>query len=409
MMDEPTHAPPAPADLGNFYKNCLLRDILPFWVKFAPDPTGGGYHTNLNRDGTVYDYTKSCMWSQGRVAWTMAHMHNELEQRPEWLATARLGVEFLQKHAFTSDNRIYYSMTRDGRPLEKPLDIFAELSAVLAFTEYARATQDLKLHQQARQLFDRCWRYTQDAGNRERNAGWDPKTCTIRRHGHAMIVLNVIQQLRLFQGETATDRERADACLDYMLKYHQKPERRLVLEVVEWEDGGEAPGWMGRWINPGHMIEGGIFLIHEGLHRNASDLKQAGINWIKWGFEWGWDKEYGGLFNDVDAAHLPIPDTAMVLADSKLWWQHAEALYGLLLACAETSDPWFREAYEKIHAYSFGHFADPLLGEWYAILDRTGRPINQAKGTSRKNCFHIGRNFLWAWQLTSQNNRLHKT
>jgi len=53
-------------------------------------------------------------------------------------------------------------------------------------------------------------------------------------------------------------------------------------------------------------------------------------------------------------------------------------------------------------AYSFSHFADPEKGEWFATLDRTGRRIHSAKGTDRKNCFHIGRNFFWCARLAEQ-------
>jgi len=88
-----------------------------------------------------------------------------------------------------------------------------------------------------------------------------------------------------------------------------------------------------------------------------------------------------------------------LIGDSKLWWQHAEALYGLLLAYVESGDDWFWKAYGQVHDYSFSRFADPEKGEWYALLDRTGRKIHPAKGTDRKSCFHIGRNFLWCSKI----------
>lgn len=394
------------SDLVKFYEHELLDNIVPFWVKYAPDVEAGGYHTCLNRDGSVYDYDKLCMWGQGRLAWILAHLYNEIDKRPDWLATSRMGIEFITRYAFDPEGRMYYAMTRDGRPLENHHCIFTELSTVLAFSEYARATGDAMLHRRARELFDLCWNYILDTDNRERNLGLDPQTLKVRRHAHAMIVLNVLQQLRLFR-EDPQDAQRIDTCLKFMLNDHQKIARKLVLEVVGWEDGSPAPGWMGRWVNPGHMIEGGIFIVHEAWYRRNADLKKTGLNWIRWGFELGWDPIYGGLFNDVDVEGLPIPGAAARLADSKLWWQHAEALYGLLLAYLESSDSWFWEAYKKTHDYSFTHFADPEYGEWYAYLDRTGRPINRVKGSDRKNLFHIGRNFLWITQLLR--NRLPRT
>jgi N-acylglucosamine 2-epimerase len=127
-----------------------------------------------------------------------------------------------------------------------------------------------------------------------------------------------------------------------------------------------------------------------------------GLDLIRWGFDLGWDPQYGGIFNDVDAEGKPMYGANALLADTKLWWQAAEALYGLLLGFAETGDPWYWEAYRKVHEYSFSHFADPEFGEWYGYLDRTGRPINTSKGSDRKTVFHIGRNFFWCARLAKR-------
>jgi len=191
-------------------------------------------------------------------------------------------------------------------------------------------------------------------------------------------------------------------CIDAIRRFHLRPKQKVLLEMTGW-NGEDLPGSQGRRVNPGHMIEGGIFLIHEAIHRTDPALKELGLNLIRWGYDWGWDKEFGGIFNDCDTEGRPIADCReILLADSKLWWQHAEALYALLLAYAESGDGWFLQAYEKVHAYSFSHFADPEYGEWFAYLDRTGRLVNAAKGTDRKTCFHIARNFFWCARLAQR-------
>ncbi len=62
--------------LRDFYYRELTENILPFWMNHARDAEAGGYHTCLNRDGSVYDYDKVCMWHAGRIIWTYAHMYN---------------------------------------------------------------------------------------------------------------------------------------------------------------------------------------------------------------------------------------------------------------------------------------------------------------------------------------------
>ena len=98
----------------------------------------------------------------------------------------------------------------------------------------------------------------------------------------------------------------------------------------------------------------------------------------------------------------PIPGVSAYIADSKLWWQHGEALYGLLLAYVLTGREEFLEGHRKVHDYCFTHFADGDDGEWFAYLDRRGNRINDAKGAERKSIFHVGRNLFYAWRLLEQ-------
>ncbi len=388
-------------DLASFYEKQLEQQILPFWLRYAPDNECGGYVTCLDRDGSVIDPDKLCLWSQGRMAWAFAWLYNEWRPEPEWLEFAERGVDFLLAHGFSSSGRMYYATQRDGTPLLAGQDYHVEFSSILAFNEVARARGDSELRRKAREMFDHAWPIIQDPVG-----DWNPwqqpfNPC--RQHGYSLIPLNVLQHLRA-GGEEPEDNPRIDTCIDAMLHLHLKPERRLLLEWIG-ADASQLPGSRGRWVNPGHMIEGGIFIIHEAIHRRDAELKQHGLDLIRWGFDCGWDREFGGIFNDIDGDGKPIMGHTALLADSKLWWQHAEALYGLALAHRESGDPWYWEQYRRVHDYSFSHFADPEFGEWYGMLDRTGRPINRAKGMERKNAFHIVRNFFWCSRLKPGDNR----
>src|SRR5439155_12808949 len=78
------------------YRADLLKSVIPFWLKHAPDREFGGYFTCLDRDGSVYD-TRKYVWMQGRMVWMFSKLYNELEQRPEWLDMATLGVDFIRR------------------------------------------------------------------------------------------------------------------------------------------------------------------------------------------------------------------------------------------------------------------------------------------------------------------------
>ena len=381
--------------LRDFYKDRLLNDILAFWLKHARDREYGGYHTCLNRDGSVYDYDKLCMWSAGRIIWTYSYLYNEFERDPEWLAMARWGVDFLQEHGFAPDGSLYYSLTRDGRPLEPEQDVFNDLSTVVGFSEFARATSDETLYRQAKDIFLRVWARLQAPGKAFQ--GVDPGTRPVRLHGHSMITLGVLQELRRFRSEPEYE-PMIDQCLDHIVSRHMKPDKRALFELVAW-NGDVLPGSRGRWICPGHMIECGAFIIHEARHRQDDRLLRTGVDLIDWGYAWGRDREHGGIINDVDCEGLPSPTNDIFKHNSKMWWSHAEALYGLLLAYSVTGEERFLKAHDETRDYAFEHFADSEFGEWFACLDLRGNRISEAKGSFRKNCFHIARNFYWCWRL----------
>ena len=382
------------SELRDFYRRQLLDDILPFWLKYARDRECGGYHTCLKRDGSVYDYDKICMWHAGRIIWTYSYLYNELEQNPDWLEMARCGVEFVQRCGFAPDGELYYSLTRDGKPLQPAQDVYNDLSTVIGFSEFARATGDDKLYAQARDIFLRVWERLGVPG--KACQPFNAATRPVRLHGHSLITLGVVQELRRFNQAPECD-QWIDECLR-ALRLHVQPGRRALFEVVGW-NGETVPGRLGRWVCPGHMIEAGIFVIHEGLHRDDEELNRLGADLIEWGYERGWDSDFGGIINDVDSEGLPEPTNEAFKHDAKLWWAQAEALYGLLLAHCISGNDDLLAAHDRVKEYAFRKFADPEHGEWFAFLDRRGNCVGTAKGGFRKNCFHIARNFYWCSRL----------
>jgi len=383
------------ADLALFYREQLLENCLPCWVEHLPDRECGGYRTCLCRDWSVYDDDKLCMWCSGRIVWMFSFLYNELEKKEEWLQLAADGVDFIKKYGFAPDGTMYYALARDGRPLVPARDVFVELFTVTGFSEFARARGDDKLYERARELFMSVWDRLKRPGDAFQPFIAD--TRPVRRHGHSMGPLITLQELRRTREDPAYE-TMINECIHNITTLHMRPEHKALLEIVTW-DGNPAPGSMGRWINPGHMIESGIFIIHEGQRRSDRRLIEKGVTLIDWGFEWGWDKEFGGIYNDVDLKGLPAPSGRDFVGEKKLWWQHAEALYGLLLAYSVTDDEKYMKAYELTHDYSFSRFADPEHGEWFAVLDRRGNIINDAKGTARKSPFHIPRNFYFCYRL----------
>ena len=76
------------ASLRDMYRDGLLQDVVPFWIRHAVDREHGGIMAGLDRDGSVVDSDK-CLWIQGRFSWLLATLYNRVEKRQEWLGLVR--------------------------------------------------------------------------------------------------------------------------------------------------------------------------------------------------------------------------------------------------------------------------------------------------------------------------------
>ena len=68
--------------LAEQYKNELLDNVLPFWLRHSQDFECGGYYTCLDRDGRVFD-TDKFIWLQGREIWLFSMLYNKVENISE--------------------------------------------------------------------------------------------------------------------------------------------------------------------------------------------------------------------------------------------------------------------------------------------------------------------------------------
>ena len=100
------------------YRDGLLEDTLPFWLTHGADPDPGGIMTCLDRDGSVLDTDKG-VWQQGRFAWMLGRAWHAVERRPEWLEAASHTLRFIEEHGFDDDGRMFFHVTREGRPIRK--------------------------------------------------------------------------------------------------------------------------------------------------------------------------------------------------------------------------------------------------------------------------------------------------
>ncbi|MBL7768131.1 MAG: AGE family epimerase/isomerase [Flavipsychrobacter sp.] len=366
-----------------FYYKQLLNDTIPFWFPRSYDQEYGGFLLMRDADGSLIDDDKA-VWIQGRATWLLATLYNTVEQRAEWLEGAKLGYDFLVKHCFDTDGRMFFHVTRDGKPIRKRRYFFSETFAVIAMAAYAKASGDETAASRSRELFGKCIQYATVPGLLE------PKFTDTRVAigiGVPMIMINTAQQVR----ETIGDR-RCDEWISNWIRtieqYFVKDDLRCVMEQVA-PDGSIINHIDGRTLNPGHAIEGAWFILEEAKYRgNDPALINLGCRMLDYMWERGWDEKYGGIIYFRDVFNKPVQE---YWQDMKFWWPQNEAIIATLLAYLMTGNEKYAEWHRKIHEYAYTHFHDSQNGEWYGYLHRNGTIAQTAKGNLFKGPFHLPR------------------
>lgn len=376
--------------LRDGYRDSLLDDTLKFWLPRSIDKEHGGYLLMRDRDGSLLDDDKS-VWFQGRFSTILGHLYNTVEPRGEWLEGARTGIEFLRRHCFDEDGRMFFMVTREGRPLRKRRYFFSEAFAITAYANYAKATGDEALAQEARDLFRRCTEYAD--GTRP----LPPKTTgerPTRGLGVPMIFLNVAQELCDTVGcDFAASK--IDPFIDE-IRRHVNDELECVLECTDPE-GNLIDHLQERTINPGHAMEGAWFILHEAKRRGGDpELEALGLKMLDYSWKQGWDEEYGGIFYFRDPTGRPVME---YWQDMKFWWPQNETVIATLLAYTMTGKEKYADWHRMIHDYAHTHFHDKEYGEWYGNLHRDGRISTPMKGNHFKGPYHLPRMQIYCWQL----------
>ena len=381
-------------ELLAFHRDGLLKDTIPFWMKHTIDRKHGGFLNYLDQDGSVLDTDKP-VWVLGRFTWLMSLLYNEVEPRKEWLATARHGIDFLEKHCFDTDGRMFYLVTRDGRPLRKRRYLFTETFGAIAFSEYARAAGDAVRLERARKLYQLIIRYYQNPDLLPPKVF--PRTRQTKSHAMPMILLATTQQLRKNGNEPLYD-EVIESSLREVFEHFMHPEEKALFETVG-PNGERLDSVEGRCINPGHAIETAWFIMEEGRHRGERSLIERACTILDWSLARGWDRKFGGLLYFVDVEGKPA---GQYEHDMKLWWPHNEALYACLLAHFLTGKKKYETWYERLHEWSYAHFPDRRNGDWFKYLHRDGTVSSTVKGNHWAGPFHLPRMQLYMWKLLVQ-------
>jgi N-acylglucosamine 2-epimerase len=379
------------AEYAGQYKTELLDSVVPFWMNHSKDSEFGGYFTCLDRYGKVFD-TDKFMWLQGREVWLFSMLYNKVEKRQEWLDMALHGAEFMKKYGMDAQGNWYFSLTREGKPLIQPYNIFSDCFAAMAFSELYKATGE-ELHKRlALDTFSNIL-------NRQHNTKGIytkayPGTRPLKSFSLPMILCNLSLIMEDLLGTEQVNKTIQPLIHEVMEVFYDQ-NSGLILENVTSE-GNFSDSFEGRLLNPGHSNESMWFMMDLAVRNNDKALIDKCIEILLRTTEKGWDQKYGGIFYFLDLKGHPVQQLEW---DQKLWWVHIETLISMAKAYRLTGNEACKNWFETIHEYTWKHFKDPEYAEWFGYLNRQGEPLLQLKGGKWKGCFHVPRGMYEIWKI----------
>lgn len=367
------------------YEAALYDDVIPFWEKHCVDRVHGGYHTFLDRDGSVYD-TEKFMWMQWRIVYMFAELRHFKPEKEEWLEIALHGYEFLTARGKADGGHYYFALRGDGSPAAQPhsiySDLFAAMGAAALFRVTGNASHKLEAETAAENYVSRL---SHPKGKWEKSLRPPRKSL-----GHYMMLANLGQVLNECLG-TDGYRDRIREAARAVLEDFWHPEIGVLFENVNADNSFDLRSCEGRFVNPGHGLESLWFIMRYAERSGDAGMIEKCAEMVGRILEFGWDEKCGGVFYFMDALGKPHVE---LQNEMKLWWVHNEAILATLFAYRLTGGAEMKAWFERLDDWTWRHFPDPDFGEWFAYLNRRGEPTHMLKGGRWKTFFHLPRFLL---------------
>jgi mannobiose 2-epimerase len=356
----------------------LCGDILPFWAKNAFNPTTGRIAGLISHDLRIFDDVPRHAVICARLLWTFAAAQR---QRPSqaWLDTGEKARALLTGAFWDKINGgIFWSLAPNRSVLSPRKQIYAEAFAIYGLSEWSMATGDKTALNQAISLFELIEQHAADPvhGGYIEALGqdWSPledmrlsdKDLNAPKSMNTLLhILEAYTNLLLVWPD-AQLKKKLRALLLVMLDrvVSSEPYTRCALFFdMEWHSQNEV-------ISFGHDIEAS-WLLWDAAKLLGDEALEKRTRRV------ALDMAAGVLAHGIDAdgAVLYSGTARGILNAEKHWWPQAEGVVGFLNAYELSGDETYLKAALKTWSFIENKVVDPVHGEWFAVLDRSGTPL----------------------------------
>ena len=383
----------------NEMKLHLTQKILPFWEKLT-DWDRGGWYGYVDKDLNVHlDAHKGCILNS-RVLWTFATAARVLGD-DKYMEYARHALRFMERFEDHDLGGVFWSVTAEGKPLDKTKHTYCQAFAIYGLAAYMRAAgREDRLYSMARERAFRLFRVIEENCSDEGGYGeaFEPDfrpagnerlsdNSTLMERGEVAqrtmnTLLHVLEAYAEFYRAVPDERIRQAGvrCLECFLKVmYNQPERRLevfydknyrsLLNMQSYGHDIEA-SWL-MWDAVEALIPEADRVPYRAM---CIDLAQAIC-----------ERAFTdhGMENEIVEGEVE---------HTRVWWGQAETILGFNEAYKLTGEAVWMDRVAQQWDYVKNVISDPRPGsEWFWSTDENGVPTEKPIVEEWKCPYHNGR------------------
>ena len=206
----------------------------------------------------------------------------------------------------------------------EPYNIFSYTFATMAFGQLSLATGKQEYADIAKKTFDIILSKVDNPKGK-----WNklhPGTRDLKGFALPMILCNLALEIEHLLDEDFLVKT-MDTCIHEVMDVFYRPELGGIIVENVLADGSLSDSFEGRQVTPGHAIEAMWFIMDLGKRLNRPDLIEKAKNITLTMLNYGWDKQYSGIYYFMDRLGNPPQQLEW---DQKLWWVHIEAMIAMI-------------------------------------------------------------------------------
>lgn len=388
----PVTPTPAPARLDDSARLRAIRTrldreagrVIAFWKQHGPDREFGGFHGTLDRKGAPVAPTDKGVIQTARHLWTFSMLAARRGEDHETRALADSAYRFLIDHfRDRRDGEFYFTVSRQGKPLNTKKQLYAESFAIFALAEYAAAfaSSDARDHALAcfRSIDARAHDAVHGGYDQRKDPGWMTAGAEKDTNTHIHLLEAFTRLLR--SAEDPLVRTRLEELARVTATKLLQPSGYVHKEFKrDFAPHGEPA------VSYGHDIETAWLLLDAldalGLGGDAA-LTQAALTMGANAALAGFDSVNGGFFEEGNVGAEPRKR-------EKIWWVQAEALPGLFRLYQLTGEVGYLDQLERTLSFIERFQSDAEYGGWYWGVTPEGAlgPRGDKKGEEWKASYH---------------------